>query len=84
MFWGHKSTHCRRKNKKWEKSDTLKKSIQCPVENKNKRFNDRVKVILSRKKTDEGEEMEICKCKINDVNIKLQLDTGSDIYLLSF
>ena len=47
VFLGYKSTHCRRKNKNLEKkkSGTFKnKDIQFPVENKNKRFNDRIKV----------------------------------------
>ena len=42
-FSGHESMHRQRKNKNLEKNGTFKnKNIQCPVENKNKRFNDRV------------------------------------------
>ena len=52
--------------------------MQCPVENRNKRFNDRVKVILSRKEIEEGQKQKYVNVKINGVNIKLQLDTGSD------
>ena len=39
-FWGHKSTHCRRKNKNLEKKRYFQKNVQCPVENRNKKFND--------------------------------------------
>ena len=51
-----------KKKKNLNKDCTFKnENIQCPVENKNKKFNDRVKVILSRKETEEGAEREICK-----------------------
>ena len=76
--------HCQRKNKHLVKSSTFKnKNIQCPVENKNKRFNDRVKVILSRKEIEEGEKWKYVNVKINVVNIKLQLETSSDVYIIN-
>ena len=73
--------HCQRKNKNLEKNGTFKnKNIQWPAENKNKKFNDRVKVILSRKKIEEGQKQKYVNVKINGENIKLQLKVA--IYLL--
>ena len=73
--------HCRKKKKNLEKNGTFKnKNIQCPAENKNKRFNDRVKVILSRKKIEEGQKQKYVNVKINGENIKLQFKVA--IYLL--
>ena len=47
-------------------------------------FNDRVKVILSKKKIEKGQKWKYVNVKINGVNIKLQLDTGSNISILTF
>ena len=83
-FSGHKSMQCRRKNKNLEENPTFKnKNIQYPVENRNKWFNDRVKVILSRKEIEDSQKQKYVNIKMDVVNIKLQLDTSSDISIIN-
>ena len=66
-----------------EKNGTFKnKNIQCPGENKNKRFNEREKVIPPKKKIEERQKRKYVNVKINGINIKLQLDTGNDISII--
>ena len=81
VFWATKVHIIEGKIKILKKNGSFKnKNIQCPVENK--KFNDRVKVILSRKEIEEGQKLEYVNVKINDINIKLLLDTDSNISII--
>ena len=68
FFWATNVCTVQGKIKICKKNVLSKIKIFSVGENKNKRFNDRVKVILSRKEIKEGQKQKYANVKINGVN----------------
>ena len=64
-----------RKIKIWQKTILSKRKIF--------RFNEEIKVKLSRKKIEEEQKRKYVNVKINGIKIKLQLDTGNDLSIIN-